>query len=202
MDSDKRLKWDENPNYKMKQGKQNIKQLLNEIVKNRDEIFSIVAKVTSVDESERTCDVEPLNGDAEIFGVRLQSDIDGTNGFVMIPAVDSNVIVTFLNNTTGFVSLCSSVEKIHVVSNIEMTVDCDAITFNGGSNDGLIKINDLVSKINAVENDINTLKSIFSAWVPAPTDGGAVLKTASTTWSSQTITPTQKTDIENDKIKH
>ena len=186
----------------MKQGKQNINQLLNEIVKNNDEIFSIVAKVTSIDETERTCDVEPLNGDAEIFGVRLQSDIDGTNGFVMIPTVDSNVIVTFLNNTTGFVSLCSSVEKIHVTSNTEITIDCDDITFNGGSNDGLIKINDLVSKINAVENDINTLKSIFTAWVPVPMDGGAVLKTATATWSAQTITPTQKTDIENDKIKH
>lgn len=186
----------------MKQGKQNISQLLNEIVKSNDEIFSIVAKVTTVDENERTCDVEPLNGTAEIFGVRLQSDIDGTNGFVMIPAIDSNVIVTFLNNTTGFVSLCSNVEKIHVVSNIELTVDCDAITFNGGSNDGLIKVNDLISKINTIENDLNTLKSIFSAWVPVVQDGGTALKTATATWSGQTITPTQKTDIENDKIKH
>lgn len=200
MDSDKRLKWDENPNYKMKQGKQNIKQLLNEIVKNRDEIYSIVAKVTSVDETERTCDVEPINGDAEIFGVRLQADINSTNGFVMIPTVDSNVVVTFLNQSTGFVSVFSDVEKIHVVSNTEMTIDCSDITFNGGSNDGLVIVGNLVNKLNAIENWITQFATVWSTHVHTDPISGSTGTTVSPAPTPPTTTI--QSDLENTEIKH
>ena len=179
----------------MDETNKNISQLIREIVKDPNaEMYSIPAKITAVDETARTCDVEPLNGSAEIFDVRLQAQKDGATGFVMIPKVGSIGIVTFINPATGYLALTTDVDKI--------LIDCDVITFNGGTNDGLIKINDLVTKLNAVENDLNTLKNIFTAWVPVPQDGGASLKTSSASWSGQTITPTQKTDLENDKIKH
>ena len=83
----------------------NIKQLLQTIVKDPTvENYSIVCSVSEVDEAERSVDVKPLNGDAEIFGVRLQSEFNSTAGFCLIPSVGSVVIVTFLNNKTGYVS--------------------------------------------------------------------------------------------------
>ena len=173
-----------------------IKSLLREITKDRTvEIYSVLCSVDSVDPTERTIDATPLNGDAQIFNIRLQSEINSNIGLCIFPVVGSVVIVTFMNKLTGFVSTFSEIDKILIDTTNE-------IIFDGGSNGGLIKVNDLVSKLNTVENDLNTLKNILSLWVPVTMDGGASLKTALGTYFSQTITPTIKTDIENDKIKH
>lgn len=179
----------------MDETNKSVRELIREIVKDPNaEYYSIPVKITAVDETARTCDVEPLNGSAEIFDVRLQAQKDGATGFVLIPKVGSIGVVTFINSATGFLAMTTDIDKI--------LIDCDVITFNGGTNDGLIKINDLITKLNAVENDLNTLKNIFQLWVPVPQDGGAKLKADATAWSTQTITPTQKTDLENTKIKH
>lgn len=159
------------------------------------EIYSVVCTVESVDEGQRTADVAPINGNAEIFDVRLQSSLNGLNGLCIFPVVGSVVVVTFLNKLTGYISLFSEIEKIVLDVN-------DTIEINGGTNGGIVKVNDLLNKLNAVENDLNNLKSLLSAWVPVPSDGGASLKTALASYFSQTITPTLLVDIENDKIKH
>lgn len=174
---------------------ENIKQLLQKIAKDPTvEMYSIVCSVSAVDETERSVDVKPLNGDAEIFGVRLQSEFNLTTGFCLIPSIDSVVIVTFLNNKTGYVSTFSEIAKV--------LVNCDEVTFNDGTNKGIVKVDPLLNKINALENEINQLKSLLSVWVPVPTDGGAALKAISATWSGQPITPTILNDLENTKIKH
>lgn len=173
-----------------------IKKMLRQITEDKNaEIYSVVCTVESVDEAKRTADVAPINGNAEIFDVRLQSSLNGSNGACMFPVVGSVVVVTFLNNLTGYVSLFSEIDK--------MVLDVDnEITIDGGQNGGLVKINDLLNKLNTVENDLNNLKSLLSAWVPVPADGGASLKAVLAPYFSQTITPTVLVDIENDKIKH
>jgi hypothetical protein len=180
----------------MEQSKKNIGELLRMITNDQTtEIYSIICEVTELNETERTVDVAPLNGDAEIFGVRLQSAISLNNGFVIFPKIGSVVIVTFLNKLTGYVSTFSEIDKIYIDSENE-------IIFNDGSNDGIVKVSPLVNKLNTIENNINQLKSLFSAWVPVPSDGGASLKTFVSAWFSAQISPTQQTEIENDKIKH
>jgi hypothetical protein len=148
-----------------------------------------------VDETERTIDATPLNGDAEIFNIRLQSEINSNNGLCIFPVVGSVVIVTFMNNLTGFVSTFSEIDKILIDATNE-------VVFDGGTNGGFVKVTELTNKINVLENDINTLKTLLSTWVPVPSDGAASLKATLSTYFSQNITPTIKTDIENDKIKH
>ena len=83
-----------------------------------------------------------------------------------------------------------------------MYSEIDKIEINGGKNGGLINIEDLVSHINTIEDDINNLKTAMSGWTPTPQDGGAALKGAVTSWAGQSITKTKKSDIEDDKIKH
>ena len=159
------------------------------------EIYSVICTVKSVDEVKRTADVAPINGNAEIFDVRLQSSLNGSNGLCIFPVVGSVVVVTFLNKLTGYVSLFSEVDKITLDTENEITID-------GGQNGGLVKVNDLLNKLNNLENDLNNFKTLLSAWVPVPSDGGASLKTVLASYFSQTITPTVLVDIENDKIKH
>jgi hypothetical protein len=180
----------------------NIRDLLRDITNDKTaQIYSVAVKITAVDETARTCDCEPLNGDPEFFDVRLQSVISGADGFVLIPAVDSVGIVTFVNNTTGYLATCSKIDKMIVKSDVEILIDCEDIKFNGGSNGGLIKINDLVSKLNAVEQKVNDLITACSSVVVALAPAGT-FPLASFFTSVTPLTPTQTTDIENDKIKH
>lgn len=184
----------------MEKDKRNIREILNEIVKNRDEIYSIVAKVIEVDETARTIDVEPLNGDAEIYGVRLQADIESTNGVVVIPKVDTNVIVTFMNKSTGFVSLVTDVDKVHIMSETEITIDCDDITINGGDNDGLVIVSELVTKLNNIENWISQFATVWSSHVHTDPISGSTGTTVSPAPTPPTTTV--QSDLENDKVKH
>ena len=84
---------------------------------------------------------------------------------------------------------------------MEMDTNGD-IVFNGGSNNGLIKISDLISKMNAIENDLNTMKGIWAACVPVPTDGGTAIKAAFATYAAQLFVPTLQAELENTKVKH
>jgi len=88
-----------------------------------------------------------------------------------------------------------------LIGDQKLEINENGFIFNEGSFDGLIKVNPLVTKINALENDLNNLKIAFSTWIPVPTDGGAALKAASSGWASQTIINTVKSDLENTKIK-
>lgn len=174
--------------------KKSIRELLRDITKNpSDEIYSIVGEVINVDETKRTIDVKPANGDGEIYDVRLQSSIDQKVGFVQIPKLNSFVVVTFINNLTGYVALCTEVDKI--------LVDCPEVIFNGGEKGGLINIEDLIGKINSLEQKVNDLISACSSVVVtlAPT---GTFPLASFFTSVTPLTPTQKSDIEDEKIKH
>ena len=83
-----------------------------------------------------------------------------------------------------------------------MFSEIESIVFDGGENEGLAKVKELTEKINALENDINSLKTAFSTWVTVPSDGGASLKAITATWFSAQLAVTNKSDIQNEKIKH
>ena len=145
--------------------------------------YSIVCEVLAVTGDK--CDCSPVNGDADLIDVRLQAST--TTGILITPTVGSNVVVSLLSNGSAFVSMYS---------------DIDSIQLNGSNYDGLVKVNDLVTKLNNLENDLNTLKTAFSTWVTVPNDGGAALKVATASWYAASLTPTVKANIENPLITH
>ena len=164
--------------------------------------YAITCSVLQVNQSERTCDCRPLNGDADIFGVRLQTDINATVGLYQEPEVNSNVIIGFLNKSAAYLILCSAVAKFEIViGNSSFSMVGSTIEMNGGSLGGMVKVQSNVSKLNAIEKDINILKSLFTSWVVATGDGGLALKTLITTWAGNSLTQTVVGDIENSNIK-
>jgi len=165
--------------------KQDIITAIRQIANIGDEVYSIVCKVDSVDLAEKTCICSPINGDAKILDVKLMAK--NQTGLFIIPKDNSDVIVTMTNKTSGYVAMFSELEEIQL---------------NGNNEDGLVKINDLVAKLNNLENDINILKTALSTWVVVPNDGGSALKIASASWYAASLTPTVKNDLENTKVKH
>lgn len=163
----------------------------------------IACKVTAVD--GMTCEVEPLDGSAPFKKVKLNAAPDQNYGIVATPVIDSIVLIARRTETDVSVLMFSEIEKYELIlsNDIKCELNKNEIIFNDNKKSSyLTDINKLKTKLNNIENDLNTLKNLFVAWVPVPMDGGAVLKTATTTWATQPLTPTQVTDINDDKIKH
>lgn len=151
-----------------------------------DTVRAFDGTVESVNEPERTCSVVVVAGQSAVTipDVRLMAAID--DGVLIIPEIDSTVTVITSTYGDPYVSTFSEVARI---------------IFMGGDLGGLVKLLPLLKSLNSLENDINTLKSVFSSWVPLAGDGGLALKTAATAWISNSVAVTDRTDIENTNIK-
>jgi len=162
----------------------------------------MVCEVKAVDKEARTVDVEPLDEGAPLLGVNLQANQGSTVGLVQIPRVGSSVVVATLSGyDAGVVVLMEDIERLEIViGNYSLEMTDEGITLNGGNLGGLVKVVALTERLNAIERDLNTLKTAFSGWTPVAQDGGAALKTAAATWYAQTLTETQQADIENQDI--
>lgn len=201
----------------------NIKETIRQLAQGGRQSVSLVCTVDAVDKATRTVDCTPLDESAPLLGVNLQANQESMFGVVTFPKVGSYVVVGFVaDGAAGVVLLTDEVESIEVVisddtarisadkegvrvlmgddTSAELTKE--GIILNGGSFGGTVKVEQLTERINTIENDINELKNAFSAWVPVSQDGGAALSALTMTWASGLLTPTQRGDYENEKVKH
>ena len=83
-----------------------------------------------------------------------------------------------------------------------MTSKLSEIQLNGKNYDGLVKINDLVDKLNALENKVNSIISTFNTHThPYVNVSSPATTSPSTSPITGTLTPTQKIDLENSTVK-
>lgn len=145
---------------------------------------SSACTVKNIDTTKMVCDCTPLDGSADFLDVRLNANY--TKGFTLIPKDGSVVIVTQLSDATAYVSMVSEVDEIYLA---------------GDDNGGLVKVQDLVSKLNAIENKVNTIITTFNAHTHVASSFGAPT-TPPPSPVVGTLTPTQVTDLENKKVQH
>lgn len=150
---------------------------------------SILCKVVSIDEDEFTCEVKPIDDGANYKDVRLISDAsDPDKAFYLKPVVGSVVMITPQDDVTYFVSMYSQVEEIWL---------------HGNLNEGLVKVVELTEKLNNIENLVNDLITKFNAHTHVLTlSAGTGTAAPTTSLETDTLTPTEQADIENDKVKH
>lgn len=135
-----------------------------------------------------TCSVQI--GGILISGVRLRaSESSNDKEILIVPKKNTPVIVG---------SLSGDMTQLAVLSVDQV----ESITINGGKLGGLINIEDLTSKLNDIEDDINSLKTAMAKWVPMAQDGGLALKTEITDWTTQRLVKSQRGDYEDETIKH
>ena len=187
-----------------------IRELLLAVVGlNKVPFQTVEGTVKSVDWDNRVCTIA-INDGYELENVRLRAVADNTKtGFVCKPKIDSQVLVSIVYNKpmNAYISMFSDIDNVVLLDdkgNARMEIDVPGgnVLFNGGANKGLIKVVELLQRLNTVEEDLNTIKKVFSGWTPVPNDGGAALKGAASTWASQSINITTQSEIENTKVKH
>lgn len=136
------------------------------------------------------CKCEVQVGRIAIPDVRLRaSEMDDDGEMLVTPKVGSAVTIGSLS---GDLSQLVVLQVDHI----------ETIVINGGKLGGLINIEQLTSKLNAIEDAINTLKDGMKSWTPVAQDGGAALKAAIAAWMSRGLVKSKRGDYEDEKIRH
>ena len=196
---------------------ESLQRITGTLLKDNVSIFSGI--VDSVNEEKRTCTVTSVTGQGAmtVENVQLMASVD--DGFLLVPAIDSTVIVAYSTYNKPFICLFSSVEKVLLVAgenNASIQVDADGLLFeiadtkiqisdgeiklNDGSMGGLVKVIELTQKLNNLENKVNQLITSFNSHVHAGVTTGAGSSATTPTPVSGTLVVTNRGDIENNKI--
>lgn len=138
--------------------------------------------------SDITCEVSIDGLSIPDVRLRASTEVDGAQ-IIVRPAVGSVVIVG---------SLTGDLDHLVVLSMDRS----EEVIINGGKLGGLIKVQELTQKLNALESEVNNLKQLFASWVPVKGDGGAVLRGLLGSWAGKRLTLSRREDYEDTKVKH
>lgn len=175
-----------------------IKQVIRKLAgtDNWDKHTTILCKVNTVDIASRSCSVIPVGGDAstEIFDVQLMANVN--DGLLLVPVIGSEVFITYTVRKLYYVSFFSELDKVFLITKT-------LTQLNDGSFGGLIKIAELVNRINGIENLLNGLISLYNAHTHPGVQAGAGVTSPTTSQETTTIAPiTTRDDFENPLITH
>jgi hypothetical protein len=97
--------------------------------------------------------ISSANSPSTVSFIEIPDDTEGNESAVLMTFRDGNVQRPQLL----FVDKCKEILMTVTNGDVTSTIDIIAglITINGGNNDGLVKISDLISKINRLENAFN-----------------------------------------------
>lgn len=120
-----------------------------------DTITFLSCSVSKVDISKRSCDCIQIGGDAviEIPGVQLMSEVD--DGWLLLPAIDSTVIVCYSNKNVPYIALFSEIDKAILIAN-------NGIQLQGGEFGGLTKTIELQTQLNKTNELLTALLTVLN----------------------------------------
>lgn len=171
---------------------------------NEDKVQLVQAEVDSVNEAARTCDVTTISGkeSTAIEGVKLMASLD--DGILFLPTVGSTIFISYSTFNVPYVSLFSQVDKVLFVAGSTALQMIDGkLMLNDGSYGGLIEVEQLVTKLNNLENLVNDLVQKFNSHTHILTLSSGSGTAAPTAAPETTILQqTQRNDIENTTIVH
>lgn len=153
-------------------------------------------RVLRVDPEKLTADIEIQTG-VTIFDVRLRAVISDDKGVYILPAVDSICTIANIEMGQDYVLIASSkIDKcILRINEMSLEASKDGFLFNDGTHKGLVKITELVQKLNALETKVNQIVAWTGTHLHSASGAGTAPPVAGT------LTSTTIQDLENPKIK-
>ncbi|KAA2242798.1 hypothetical protein F0L74_09730 [Chitinophaga agrisoli] len=168
-----------------------------------DEVYIIACTVDAVNEGERACDCIAIGGEAvtDIPGVQLMAEVD--DGILYIPAIGSTVIVVYSKRNVPYIALYSELSAIrYVVGDSTIDVTEGLIKLNNGDFGGLVKVEDLVTKLNNLETLVNDFIQKYNTHVHTGVQTGAGTSAVTTAVETGSLTPTIRAELENTTVTH
>lgn len=159
-----------------------LRLLLVDLIREKVPVQLVWAQCVSSDIDQGT--MTAMREDIEYHDVLL-----GLGGHLVAPTANSKVLLLVIENKPAATIL------LHAESITEQRI-------NGKDLGGLVKADELASRLNVLENDLNTLKQVLATWSPVSMDGGAALKALAATWYAQQLTTTTSDQLQNPKVQH
>lgn len=164
----------------------NLSDLIKQAAKTDDEKYSIFCKVKSVDQEKKTIVAAPINGDAQINGVKLIAGAT-ENGVLFSPVLGSVVVVTFTSKTRAFVSLFSEVENI---------------ILRGDQLGGVLIAEEMREQLEKITNRVDGIIDALSNSSPDSSSGSFKTSLTPLLESVKSLPVENWDNIENDNVKH
>lgn len=144
-----------------------------QVLAKTDKFESILGTVKNVDSDKKTCTVQPLDDQPEILEVRLSAVESPDKGVILIPTVDSFVIVGQTANEQPHVIMFSEVDSVSTIfQDVEHKLDENGLKLTVGSSDlkeGLSDLKTAISQLKVMTSqgqssipiNINDINSAF-----------------------------------------
>lgn len=177
---------------------------------NRDWAEILLCTVTAVDEDNFTCTCDSLTGEAVTEGITVKFNAESNDGFSVVPAVDSTVMVANSTRNGYYIFMTSDIQAVVCVIDGQNSFRFDSSGFkwNDGLFGGMAKTPVLTSKLNALETVANqliataaTIQAFASGSPTTPVTNGT-LGTMFAAIGLVPLVPTTQIEIEDNKIKH
>lgn len=168
----------------------------------------VPCEVLSVDTNNFTCDLDPIGDGAKMLGVRLKSAVNANGfGLVVFPKVGTTVLASLINNRpeNAYVLTVDEPETVMVKTGsggfVELKND-GKVYLNGDSLGGLIKVDELVNRLNNLETKHDNLCSQLEL-LPVPVSGAISGPPVPGSFTGvKILTNTTKQQLENPKVNH
>lgn len=160
---------------------QDIANSIKALAKDGNESQLVLCSVSSVNTTKKTCVCVPKTGGADYLGVKLMAK--NKTGFYIIPEVDSDVVVC-IQQDLAFVTMFSDVSEIQL---------------NGDNYGGIPIVQNLVDKLNNLENAFNQHILLYNAHTHAETTVNTLVPA---TLDTNVLIDTTTTDLENKTVSH
>jgi hypothetical protein len=182
----------------MGQKQEQLNMALKQLAAGANPVF--IAIVKAVDADNNTCTID-FNG-IDVEGVPLGAKGEKDKTIIVYPKTNKPAIFGRIGNSNQFFMVhCAEAEKISIEAGSSLIeIENGLIAINGGSFGGLVKIESLVNKVNAIENAFNSLLEHYKAHNHLHQQGPTTAFVAPSIQAS--LANTQKSDIENTKVKH
>lgn len=158
----------------------------------------LTGKVESIDADNGTCTVSV--GDLKLTDVRLRSVVNNEESKLLItPKTGSYVTLIDLSGELREMEVIgySEIKAIDIKTSGDININCEGtVTFNGGGNDGLVKIQKLTDRLNDLVWKFNNHQHFVE------TEGSAAAQTGTTQVTTSQASTFDKGYYEDTNIRH
>ncbi|NOS94532.1 MAG: hypothetical protein HOP30_21685 [Cyclobacteriaceae bacterium] len=151
-----------------------IRQMLFQMAKELGPAPTMLARVKSVNETERTCVLVDDQTDLPYEDVQLRPVQDSTKSITLIPKVNTWALAVRIEDQDEWMVIAvGEADKI--------LINSPEIIFNDGNNGGMVNWPDVKAELDKTNEVVNALKQALTGFVPVAGDGGSALKTYAAT---------------------
>lgn len=198
----------------------NIADIFLSFIKNwqsKESLYLTIGTASEINEDNFTFKFTPIDEKSVVEDVRMKVIVDsGPEAFIIIPKDGTKVVVGFHSNTVGQCLVVQEADKVLMNTNSktinvenDFNINCNDVNvsteswdFNNGTFEGLIKINDLTTKLNVLISEVNSFKNKFNTHKHLGVTTGSGVSGIKDVANVNNLTNFVKTDYENPKIKH